>query len=212
MTGRVPAILTWCLLLLAAGKPSPPIGQELACCPAALSGVAHAAGSIWGPGSGSLIADRRAARPGDILTILIVERSATSHQAAHETEKKLAASGGPGGGVLGLFPELSTKADRTTSGAGAATQSTSLMDRISATVTGVTAQGNLQIQAVRRVKLNKDELALTISGLVRPDDIAPANTVLSTQIADCRMEWSGRGPIPEKQRPGLLSALLSLLW
>jgi flagellar L-ring protein precursor FlgH len=169
-------------------------------------------GSLWRPGSRSLIADRRAARPGDILTILVVERSATSHQAAHETEKKLSASGGPGGGMLALFPEVSVKGERTTSGTGSASQSTSLVDRISAVVTAVTPQGNLQVQAVRRVRLNKDELVLTISGLVRPEDITAENSVLSAQVADCRMEWSGHGPIPEKQRPGLLSRLLSLLW
>ena len=174
---------------------------------------AHATGgSLWSANSRALITDRRAARPGDIITIVVVQKSAASHQAAHETEKSLNASGGPGGGVLGFFPELSVKADRGTSGSGTTTQTTSLVDRISGIVTAVTAQGNLQIQATRRVKLNKDELVLTMTGVVRPDDVSPDNVVSSTQVADCRMEWSGTGPIPGKQRPGLLSALLALLW
>jgi len=171
-----------------------------------------AAGSMWTASSRSLIGDRRAARPGDIITILVVEKSAASHQAAHETDKKLSAGGGPGGGVLGFFPELSVKAGRSTSGSGSSMQTTSLVDRISGVVTAVTSQGNLQIQAVRRVKINKDELTLTVTGLVRGDDVSPDNIVLSTQVADCRLEWSGRGAIPEKQRPGLLSAALSWLW
>jgi flagellar L-ring protein precursor FlgH len=79
-------------------------------------------------------------------------------------------------------------------------------------VTEVTPEGRLRVEAVRDVKLNREELTLTVSGLVRPDDIASDNTVLSTQIADCRIAWTGRGPIPDKQRPGLISALLSLLW
>ena len=169
-------------------------------------------GSLWEPGARALIADRRAAAPGDIVTVLVVEKSVASHRASHETEKKLSASGGPGGGILDFFPELSASAERQTAGAGTATQTTSLVDRISAVVTGVTPEGNLEIQAVRKVRINKDEQTLTITGLVRPDDISPSNVVLSTQIADCKMEWSGRGPIAEKQRPGLLSSLLSLLW
>lgn len=168
--------------------------------------------SLWMAGSRSLIADRRACQVGDIITILVVERSTTSHQASHETEKKLEASGGPGGGVLDFFPELAVSADRTTSGSGSASQTTSLVDRISGKVTGVTPEGNLRIEAQRSTKLNRDELTLTISGLVRPDDVRSDNTVLSTQIADCQMKWSGSGPIPEKQRPGLLSALLTILW
>ncbi len=171
-----------------------------------------AAASLWTSESRSLIADRHARRVGDIVTILVVEKSLTSHQATHETEKKLKASGGPGGGILNFFPDLSVKADRTTSGKGTASQATRLVDRISARVTEVTPEGNLRVEARRSIRLNRDELTLTVSGLVRPDDISPDNTVLSTQIADCRMKWSGSGPIPEKQRPGLLSALLSLLW
>jgi flagellar L-ring protein precursor FlgH len=168
--------------------------------------------SLWQLSSTSLIADRRAAQPGDLITILVSERSVASHQASHDTDKKLDVSGGPGSGLLTFFPELSMSTERSTSGKGATTQSTSLVDRISGRIIAVTPQGALQVESVRFVKLNREELTLTITGLVRRDDIAPDNTILSTQIADLRISSSGRGPIPDKQRPGLISALLSLLW
>ncbi|MDH4180101.1 MAG: flagellar basal body L-ring protein FlgH [Armatimonadota bacterium] len=168
--------------------------------------------SLWRPNSRSVIADRTAARPGDIVTVLIVQRSTTSHKATHKADKKLDVSGGPGGGLLQFFPDLSLETERSTDGSGATTQSTSLVDRLSGLVVGVTPEGNLQIEASRRVNLNADELTLTLTGLVRPDDISPDNTILSTQIADCQMGWSGSGPITEKQRPGLISRLLSILW
>jgi flagellar L-ring protein precursor FlgH len=182
------------------------ISWQLACSSGAL------AASLWASHSRGLISDRRAAAPGDIITILVVERSTASHKASHETEKKIAASGGPGTGILGFFPDLGVSSSRSTSGGGASTQSTSLIDTISGRVAAVTPEGTLQIEASRRVKINKDELTLTVTGLVRPDDISPQNTILSTQIAECRMEWSGRGPIPEKQRPGIIARLLSFLW
>jgi len=168
--------------------------------------------SLWRSGSVSVIADRRASRLGDVVTILVDERSVASHQASHDTDKRLEVGGGPGGGLLTFFPELSVSTERGTSGKGSTTQSTRLVDRISGVVTEVTPEGRLRVEAVREVKLNREELTLTVSGLVRPDDIAADNTVLSTQIADCRIAWTGRGPIPDKQRPGLISALLSLLW
>lgn len=182
-----------------------------------LAGVLAAAGpcsaeSLWKPNSRSLIADRRAQAQGDVVTIIIVERSATSHKAAHNADKKLDVSGGPGEGLLQFFPNFSLSAGRSTSGTGTTTQATTLVDRLSGVVAGVTPEGNLVIEASRRLKLNADELTLTLTGLVRPDDISPENTILSTQIADCEMEWSGSGPIPEKQRPGLISTLLSFLW
>ena len=168
--------------------------------------------SLWRPGGVSVISDRRASKPGDIVTILVAERSIASHQASHDTDKKFEAAGGPGGGLLTFFPELSVSTERGTSGKGSTTQATQMVDRISGVVTGVTPEGRLRVEAVREVKLNREELTLTVTGLVRPHDIGPDNTVLSTEIADCRIAWRGRGPIPDKQRPGLISALLSLLW
>jgi len=192
-TGRLPPTTIALALILAACSASP-------------------ATSLWRPDSRPLIADRRAAAPGDIVSILIVENSRASHKASHETDKQFEVNGGPGGGGLNFFPELSLKTERATSGKGATTQTTRIADRISGLIVGVTEGGNLQIEATRRVKLNRENLTLTISGLVRPEDIAPDNTVLSTRIADCHLESTGRGPIPDKQRPGLISALLSLLW
>jgi len=150
--------------------------------------------------------------PGDVVTIVVVQQSTTSHQAAHETGKQFSASGGPGGGILDFFPELSISTERSTAGAGKTSESTRLTDRITGVIVERTPEGNLRLEARRSVKLNRDKLTLVLSGLVRPDDISPDNTVSSTQLAELQVEWSGRGPIPEKQRPGLLSALLSLLW
>lgn len=174
-------------------------------------GISPAA-SLWQPDSRPLVADRRAAALGDIVSILIVENSSASHKASHSTDKEFEVNGGPGGGGLNFFPGLSLKTERATSGTGATTQSTRIVDRISGLVVGVTERGDLLIEATRRVKLNREDLTLTISGIVRPDDIGADNTILSTRIADCRLESTGRGPIPDKQRPGLISALLSLLW
>lgn len=171
-----------------------------------------AAASLWSEGARSLIADRRAAAVGDVVTIVIVERSSASHQASHETQKNASASGAPGQGLLSFFPELGYRASRATDGAGATRQTTRLVDRISGVVAAVTPEGNLRLEARRKVRINQDELMVTLTGLVRPDDVSPDNTVMSTQIADCELEWSGRGPIPEKQRPGLISALLRWLW
>lgn len=170
------------------------------------------AASLWTTDSQPLIGDRRASRVGDIVTVVIVERSSASHKASHEADKSLEVSGDPGLGLLGFFPRLGLATERETSGAGGTTQTTQLVDRVSGLVSEVTAAGMLRVEAERQVRLNSDEVRVSVSGLVRPDDVRPDNTVLSTCLAECRIEWSGRGPIPGKQKPGLLSALLSLLW
>lgn len=184
----------------------------LACGLVGVSGRGGLARSLWTDSSRSLISDRRAAQVGDIVTIVVSERSSASHRADHETEKQVSARGGPGGGWLGLFPDFSAEAERATSGSGAAAQSTSLLDRISAVVIARTPQGHLELQGSRVVRLNQDELVLTVSGTARAEDITAANTVLSTQLANCHIEWRGRGPVAEKQRTGLLWRLLALIF
>ncbi len=199
-------------------KPRPTIAAVLLICQASFATCLLAApaccsgASLWSDKSRSLIVDRRAAAPGDIVTILIVQRSTTSHRASHSADKSLEVSGGPGVGLLQFFPLLSMETERSSSGAGATSEATSLVDRLSGVIVAVTPEGNLEVEATRHLKLNADELTLTLTGLVRPDDISPENTILSTQIADCNIASSGRGPIPGKQRPGLISGLLSLLW
>ena len=174
-------------------------------------GPARAA-SLWTDSARSVIADRRAAAVGDIITILVEERTTTSLQADHKTQKSMENTAGGSAGLLRFFPSLAASADRSTTGTGTSTQSAQFVDRFSGTVTAITPQGNLTIEAARRVQVNKDELTVTVTGMVRPDDIAADNTIMSTQVADMKLQWSGTGPIAEKQRPGIISRFLSFLW
>jgi flagellar L-ring protein precursor FlgH len=178
---------------------------------AALSATA-AADSLWTDDSRSRVADRKAHMIGDIVTIVVVQATTTSHQAAHSTSKKLDAEAGPGLGLLSFFPDLSVKADRSTSGKGDNTETTALADRITARVVAVMPNGTLRIEGTRFVKLKADQLECTVRGLVRQEDVEADNTVPSTDIADLELVWTGKGPIDAKQRPGLISKLLDLLW
>ncbi len=50
------------------------------------------------------------------------------------------------------------------------------------------------------------------TGTIRPQDVTPDNTVLSTNIADAKIEYTGKGPIGRKQRGGLLTRIFDLLF
>lgn len=171
-----------------------------------------AADSLWLPSSRSLFADRKARAVGDIVTIVVVQATATRHNAAHSTSKKLETDAGPGLGLLSFFPDLSLEAERGDSGTGTSTETTALTDRITAKVTAVMPNGTLRIEGRRSVKLKKDHLECVVRGLVRQEDIQFDNTVLSSDVADLELVWTGKGPINAKQRPGLISRLLDLLW
>ncbi len=65
--------------------------------------------------------------------------------------------------------------------------------------------------AGRQVLVNDETQTLTISGIVRPQDISSGNTVLSSQISDAEVEMVGRGVLADAQRTGILYRLLDWL-
>ena len=73
-------------------------------------------------------------------------------------------------------------------------------------------EGNLVIQGYREIRVNNETQFLIVSGIVRPQDISPDNSVKSTFIANARIEYSGTGVISEKQQPGWLARGLDILW
>ena len=80
-----------------------------------------------------------------------------------------------------------------------------------ARVVKVLDNGNLLIEGRRAILVNGETQVITISGLVRPQDITGTNTVLSSQIADAEVQMVGKGVIAESQRPGILYRMLDWL-
>jgi len=72
--------------------------------------------------------------------------------------------------------------------------------------------GNLAIQGSRQVQVNNENQFINIQGVVRSEDISSNNIVLSTFIADAKIELSGRGVISDKQRVGWLTRILDWVW
>lgn len=178
----------------------------------ALSLLPSRAASLWNDNARSRIADTRARAVGDLLTVIVEQSSVSATTAKHSTDKGINVNGGAGSGWLKGFTGLGVKTDRTTSGTGTAAASTSFIDRITVRVVEVMPNGCLRVEGTRAIRLERDEMTLIFRGIVRQEDITPDNTVSSIVVADQRLESKGNGPIAEKQRPGLISKLLSLLW
>jgi flagellar L-ring protein precursor FlgH len=183
-------------------------------------------GSLWqahGPYE-DLFLSQKARRVGDIITVQIVESSSASNRATTETER----SSGLEAGVSNFFgaenqypadksffnPFAGVKGDMTSDfeGDGTTQRSGEFRATLTARVITVLPNGNMRILGTREIKINNETQYIYLSGLVRPEDITAGNTVLSTQVADAKLDYSGFGIIDARQRPGWLANALNRIW
>lgn len=164
----------------------------------------------------SMFADRRARAIGDVVTVLITESTVASQDAASEAQRKTesSAAGGSGGilGVLNIVPKGSLSGSTNQKGSGASSRSSRLAATITCRVVDVLPSGNLLLRGERRLKVNADAQLIRFRGMIRPDDVATDNTVISTVVADAEIEVVGKGPIDRHVKPGVLSRIFQFLF
>lgn len=177
-------------------------------------------GSLYQDAYGlNLFDDRKAHFVGDVITVTLSERTVSRKSSGVNTSKNSGVdfNAGP---LLGVNPtikgnELTTNLEqgRTFDGSADADQSNSLQGNITVTVAEILPNGNLIVRGEKWITLNRGDEFIRISGIVRPDDIAPDNTVLSTRLANAKISYSGTGALASTQSMGWLSRFFnSELW
>jgi flagellar L-ring protein precursor FlgH len=161
----------------------------------------------------SLFSDTKARRVGDTLTIVINESASASSQASTKTSKNESLNYGPGFGPL-LFniKNFGVSGGINSTASGSTSRTDSLTASIAVAVVQVLPNGNLVIQGKRRVGMNAETQEITLTGVVRPQDIAYDNTVPSPLVADAQIKYGGRGPVGDKQHDGIISRLFKFLF
>ncbi|VBB08917.1 flagellar l-ring protein [Lucifera butyrica] len=173
------------------------------------------ADSLWsdnGPGA-AMFSDRKAHSIGDSLTIIINENSSASRVGQANNTKSSSTNLTAGTGLLsGWIPGASAGSSDSFKTSGTLTNTNTLSGRMTAQVIAVKPNGNLVIQGTQSVKQNGEEQKFIVSGVVRPEDISPDNTVYSYSIADAHIDLEGKGPISAKERQGILTQLFNFLF
>jgi flagellar L-ring protein precursor FlgH len=182
----------------------------------------YASGSLWQASSTGLAEDLKARRRGDIVTVVISEQASASKQAATATARGTTMSAGMPN-LLGLEKtgiknwldltnllnaNFSSKFD----GSGSTSRAETLQATISAKVLEVIPNGNLMIEGRRNVKVNNEDQIIVLTGTVRSRDVTADNTIPSSLIADARINYSGKGIISDRQKPGWLMNVLDSVW
>jgi len=166
----------------------------------------------------SLVADQRAVRPGDNLTVLITENAVASTTATTATNKEGSVSGAasyartkdnatPYGRSLSGSIELTEDFK----GGGRIERTGKLLARITVVVEAVEPNGMLVVHGEQDIFVNEERQRIAVAGRVRPQDIGTDNTVLSNRLAQAKIEMTGQGLLAEKQKPGVLTRFLSWL-
>lgn len=165
--------------------------------------------SLWRPGSRAFFKDQRAARVGDLVTVLVsMNDQATLKNATTATRNSAQAMGVPN--LFGLENLLvhvpmdpsklvSTSSNNSNVGVGQVQRSETVTLRLAGVVTQVLPNGNLVVMAHEQFRADNELRDLRVSGVIRPEDIASDNTVRSDRMAEARIAYGGRGALTDVQ-------------
>lgn len=158
--------------------------------------------------------DTVALNVGDILTVNLKESTRASKNAetsiTKDNEISLSEPSIFGRNKLGLATAVSQERDF--SGAAEADQSNSLAGSITVTVTEVLPNGVLRIRGEKWLSLTNGDEYIRLTGLVRPQDINPDNTLASNRIADARIAYGGTGDFDQANQMGWLGRFFNSEW
>ena len=184
-------------------------------------------GSLWHPelAANYPFLDVRAHFPGDLLTVVVAEQSQGKKDATTETtgESSISASvedffGIPAAAVKflpnGFNPQSVVKAEtkRSSKGDGTTSREGVLTANITVRVVALDPNGNLYVRGDKIVSVNRENQHIVLSGTVRPEDIASDNSVLSSRLADARIDYYGSGVVGDKQNVPLTHRLFDWVW
>lgn len=170
--------------------------------------------SLWSGSQRSLLGDRRASQPGDILTVVIeindraeisntTQRDRTGSQSMGMPQlfglPQLADARLPAG--ANLANAVQTQSASAFQGAGSVSRNERLTLRVATTVVERLPNGVLRIEGSQEVRVNNELRDLIVGGFIRPEDISRRNEVTFDRIAGARISYGGRGQITEMQQP-----------
>lgn len=159
--------------------------------------------------------DNVARKVGDLLTVIVKEESIATYSAATNATKK--DKNGIGVNLFnsflnGIFQPFTTSSDSSNAGSGDTEYRSKMNSRLSVIVKEIVGNGNMVVEGTRTLVTNKETQTIVFSGVVRPVDIKPDNTVDSTKVGEAEIRMAGKGVIQDRQRKGFLTQILDWLF
>jgi flagellar L-ring protein precursor FlgH len=177
---------------------------------------APTAGAIFQAGSGysGLVTGTRARQLGDMVTIILTEATTTTKSTQGRTARE--GSFGitpPAAGPLDfLNPEaLKAAAEGSFSGGGNASQQSRLNGAVAVTIAAIYPNGTAEVVGEKQMMFSQGDEWVQFAGRIRLIDIDSDNRLASSQVANARIIYSGKGAVQQASRPGWLSRFFNLI-
>ena len=173
--------------------------------------------SLWDEKGSDLFRDARAARIGDLVTIVIsINDSATFGNSTDRSRESAFKNAFDASSTSTLISGSATgtgnaSATSSTKGQGNIGRSEKIQLSVAAIVMEVLPNGNLVISGSQEIRVNFELRELTVSGIVRPRDVSRDNTITYDKVAEARISYGGRGRLSEVQQPALIHQILDLI-
>jgi flagellar L-ring protein precursor FlgH len=156
---------------------------------------------------------------GDIVTIVLNEQTAAQKSSSTNTNKATTVAL-PGMTILGKaltvhgVPIMSNNIADTTkfAGEGDSAQSNSLQGYVTVTVQKVLPNGNLYVKGEKWIGINQGQEYVIMSGVIRPIDLASDNSIPSSQVANAKISYGGKGALADANAQGWLSRFFNSPW
>ena len=175
-------------------------------------------GSLWYPDALMVepAADYKAHSLNDIVTVVVSVQTTAAQSGTVDSERSFNANSA----ITGLAGDLSTKgtnplfaasSSSALKGSGATNSSTAFSTSLTGQIIAVLPNGNLVIEAHRRIDMNNQHEEVIVRGIARPGDVTPLNSVASSSLSALEIELKGKGIISDSVRsPNPLTR--AILW
>jgi flagellar L-ring protein precursor FlgH len=167
----------------------------------------HSVGSLWtGQGTlGDFSVDYKALHLNDTITIQVAVQTTAAQSGTVDSERSFTSSSAITG-IMGRTPAatnplLSGSSSSALKGQGSTASNTMFQTNLTGQVVAVLPNGNLVVEAERQIFMNNQHENVIVRGMIRPGDIGPNNTVLSSSLSNLEIEMKGKGIISDGVRP-----------
>ena len=175
------------------------------------SAVSADAVSLWNDTT-NWIADQRPGRVGDIVTVLVDEKTDTQDKAVTDLKKSASNSVSDGTGILNFIRQMGLTSKNDTKGDSSIQRNHYGRTTLSCVVTEVLPNGNLVIEGTRDVRTSEETLQLQLVGVIRPQDVNSSNQIRSNLIANAELAIKGKGALSRTQKPGIITQVLQAVF